>query len=172
MFGRQGEPKRVDLDLARLSTQPIEESSRLTNEAVSRHYATPAQAPAVAQTRTPAQAQALAGLSFDDQVMFGRIRRDVPGHIGDDHVLHAVAEAKRSEMPTAASVGSVMMLGDRIRVMGTGEGAPTASVDVTQPAPKPEASVAAIQSQNQQHVIDQQQAQQQSQQQAAGMRMG
>lgn len=164
--------RRFDLDLAKLSSQPIERSSQGVNEAVSKHYAEPARAQV--QARTPEQAQALAGLSFDDQVMFGRLRRDVPGHIGDAHVLQAMAEAKRSDIPTAASVGGVMMLGDKIRVTGTGEGAPVASVDVTHAAPKPEASVNAIQSQNQQQALEQQMAQQQaqSQQQAAAIRMG
>ena len=163
------DPPRIALDMAKLSSQPIEVSSQSVNEAVSRHYA-PAERTQV-QARTPEQAQALSGLSFDDQVMFGRLRRDVPGHIGDGHVLQAMAEAKRSDIPNAASVGGVMMLGDRIRVMGAGEGAPSASVDVSQPAPKPEASLAAIQQQNQQHALEQQVAQQQTQQQSSAMRM-
>jgi predicted ABC-type ATPase len=163
--------RRIDLDMARLSTQPIEESSRLTNEAVSRHYDGAVQARAVVQTRTAEQAQALASLSFDDQVMFGRIRRDLPGHIGDDHVMQAMAEAKRSEIRDSASVGGVMILGDRIRVMGRGDAPPSAQVDVTQPAPKADMSLASITTLNQQHAIDQQWAQQQAQQQNAGMRM-
>lgn len=136
------------------------------NEAVSRHYAEPLRVQF--QTRTPEQAQALADLSFDDQVMFGRIRRDVPGHIGDAHVLQAVAEAKRSDIRDAASVGSVMMFGDSLRVSGKGEGAVIANLDVTQPAPKPEASISAIQTQNQQQAIELQLAQQQIQTPAAG----
>ena len=138
---------------------------------MSRHYAEPVRAPV--QARTPEEAQALAGLSFDDQVMFGRLRRDVPGHIGDGHVLHAMAEAKRSDIPDASSVGGVMMFGDSIRVMGNGEGAPSARIYVSQPAPRPEVSVAAIQSQNQQ-AIDLQVAEQhaQSPQHGSGLRIG
>lgn len=164
-------PKRVDLDMARLSSQPIEESSRLTNEAVSRHYASPAPAQAQAPTRTPEQSQALAGLSLDDKVMFGRIRGDLPGHIGDEHVLQAMAAAKRNDISDAQSIGGVMLFGDSIRVMGRGDAPMSVQVDVTQPAPKPEASVAAIESQNQQQAIEQQMAQQQSQQQSAAMRL-
>lgn len=160
--------RRFDLDLRGMSSQPVETSSRRLNEALSSHYAEPARMPAV--TRSPEKAQALAGLSFEDQVMFGRIRRDLPGHIDDAHVAQAMTAAKREGMTDAASIGGVMMLGDRIRVMGVGEGAPAASVDVTQPAPKIESAVAGVQAVNaQQQAQDLQVAQQQAQ--GAAMRM-
>ncbi len=163
--------RRIELDAAALSSQPIDFNSQRTNEAVSKHYA-PAEQTIVSE-RTPQQAQALSGLSFDDQVMFGRIRRDLPGHIGDDHVMQAMAAAKRSDIRDAASVGGVMMLGDQIRVMGRGDAPPSAHVDVTQPAPKMETSLSNITTLNQQHAIDQQWAQQhaQAQQQNAGLRI-
>lgn len=159
--------RRFDLDMARLSSQPVETSSQRLNETLSRHYSEPTRTP----ERTPEQSQALSRMSFEDQVMFGRIRRDLPGHVDDAHVVQAMVAAKRSDMPDAASIGGVMMLGDRIRVMGTGEGAPSATVDTAQPAPKIETSLASASALNQQHLQEQQMAQQAQAQQASALRM-
>lgn len=150
-----GHPNQYfDADLAKLSSQPIEASSQRLNEAVSKHYANPA--PALERTRE--QAQGLSELSFDDKVTFARIRGGTPGHISDDHVVHAMVGVKKNGM-NAADIGAVSMVGDQIRVNGRGEGGQRVLVDVTQPAPKLEESVEALNtlSAQQAHKLAQQQ---------------
>ncbi len=158
-----GEPaQRFDVDLGKMSSQPIEVSSQRINEAVSKHYG----APAPALERTREQAQGLGDLSFDDKVMFARIRSGIPGHISDDHVAQAMVAAKKSGMDSA-SVGQVSMVGDQIRVAEAGPAGRTALVDVNAPAQPLQVSVKEASEAHQQQVLTQQQAmtQQQKQQQ-------
>ena len=137
--------RRFDLDLKQMSSQPIDVSSQQLNEAVSRH---PEQAQT--QNRTEAQAQALVGLGFDDQVMFARVRDNTPGHVSDEHVMQAMVTAKTGGISDASEIGSVMMLGDQIRVAGSGESGKSVIVDVTQPTPSLQASIEATNTLNQQ----------------------
>lgn len=156
-----GEPvQRFDVDLAQMSSQPIEVSSQRINEAVSKHYG----APVPALERTREQAQGLGELSFDDKVMFARIRGGTPGHISDDHVAQAMVAAKKTGMD-AHSVGQVSMVGDQIRVAEAGPAGRTALVDVNAPTPPLQASVQEANTLNQQQALLQQQSmvQQQSQ---------
>jgi hypothetical protein len=146
-----------------MSSQPIEVSSQRINEAVSKHYG----APVPALERTREQAQGLGELSFDDKVMFARIRSGTPGHISDDHVAQAMVAAKKSGMD-ANSVGQVSMVGDQIRVAEAGPAGRTAMVDVNSPAPPLQASVQEANTVNQQQVLAQQQTMSQQQTQEQG----
>ncbi len=139
----RSEGRRFDVDLGKLSAQPIEASSQGTNTAVSRHYVGPerAQVQERAQERTQEQAQALAGLSPADRTMFARIRVDTPGHVSDAHVMQAMVAAKDSGMGNLSGIGRVMMFGDSVRVTAAGEAGKSVMVDVTQPAPPLQASV-------------------------------
>jgi len=138
---------RYDLDLRAMSAQPIEISSQRTNEALSKHYA---QAAAPIQERPREHAQALAGLGFDDQVLFARIRRDLPGHVSDEHVAQAMTAAKSDGISDATRVGRVMMLGDRIAIESSHPADVRVTVDLNQPAPKLDASIAAVNAATQQ----------------------
>ncbi len=158
-----GEPaQRFDVDLGKISSQPIEVSSQRINEAVSKHYG----APLPALERTREQAQGLGELSFDDKVMFARIRSGIPGHISDDHVAQAMVAAKKTGMD-ANSVGQVSMVGDQIRVAEASPAGRTVLVDVNAATPPLQASVQEADKVNQQQALSQQQAinQQQTQQQ-------
>jgi hypothetical protein len=161
---KYGEPaQKFDVDLGKMSSQPIEVSSQRINEAVSKHYG----APVPALERTREQAQGLGELSFDDKVMFARIRSGTPGHISDDHVAQAMVAAKKSGMD-ANSVGQVSMVGDQIRVAEAGPAGRTAMVDVNSPAPPLQASVQEANTVNQQQVLAQQQTMSQQQTQEQG----
>lgn len=169
---KYGEPaQKFDVDLGKMSSQPIEVSSQRINEAVSKHYG----APVPALERTREQAQGLGELSFDDKVMFARIRGGTPGHISDDHVAQAMVAAKKNGMD-ANSVGQVSMVGDQIRVADAGPAGRTAMVDVNSPTPPLQASVQEANTINQQQVLAQQQtiSQQQTQEQGgpSGPTMG
>ena len=130
------------------------------NEAVSRHYADPIHAQSRTQERTHDQAQALDGLAFMDKVMFARIRGEIPGHVSDAHVMQAMTAAKANGVRDASDIGSVMMLGDSVRVAGAGEAGNTVMVDVTRPAQTLQASIDAA------STLDRQQAQTLAQQQS------
>jgi hypothetical protein len=159
-----GEPvQRFDVDPGKMSSQPIEASSQRINEAVSKHYG----APLPSLERTREQAQGLGDLSFDDKVMFARIRSGTPGHITDDHVAQAMVAAKKNGMD-ANSVGQVSMVGDQIRVAEAGPAGRTALVDVNSPAPPLQSSVKEANEVNQQQVLTQQQAMTQQQKQQDG----
>lgn len=169
---KYGEPaQKFDVDLGKMSSQPIEVSSQRINETVSKHYG----APVPALERTREQAQGLGELSFDDKVMFARIRGGTPGHISDDHVAQAMVAAKKNGID-ANSVGQVSMVGDQIRVADAGPAGRTAMVDVNSPAPPLQASVQEANTINQQQVLAQQQtiSQQQTQEQGgpSGPTMG
>ncbi len=109
--------------------------------------------------RTPAQQQGLAALSPADQAMFARIRQDVPAHIGDDHVMRAVHDAKQADIPTRDQIDRVIMAGDRIWVAGTTEGF-RSMTEVSQAAPPLQESAQQVQALNrereQQLAMDQQ----------------
>lgn len=147
----ENECPRFSMNLRQMSSQPIDVSSQQLNEALSRHYATPEQTEA--QIRTQAQSQALAGLCFDDQVMFARVRGNTPGHVSDEHVMQAMSAAKAGGIHNASEIGSVMMLGDQLRVASIGESGKAVMVDVTQPAPSLQASVEATNTINQQQAL-------------------
>ncbi len=152
---RYGQPtQRFAADLAAMSSQPIEATSQRINETVSRHNSHAA--PAVERTRE--QAQGLSGYSFDDKVMFAHIRGGTPGHISDDHVALATRMAKENGID-ANKIARVSMVGDQIRVLRSGPDEKTVLVDVNTPAPPLQASVAAV------NTINQQQAQTLAQQQ-------
>jgi predicted ABC-type ATPase len=158
---RYGEPTQYfEADLAKMSSQPIEVSSRRINEAASKHNANPA--PAL--ERTQEQAQGLGELSPDIKVMFGRVRGNTPGHISDDHVMLATLEAKKAGMD-ANTIEHVSMVRDQIRVARSGPDEKAVLVDVNAPAPPLQTSVKEANEVNQQQVLAKQQAlsQQQSQ---------
>ncbi len=154
---RYGHPtQRFAVDLAAMSSQPIEAISQRINETVSRHnsHAAPA------LERTHAQAQGLSGYAFDDKVMFAHIRSGTPGHISDDHVALATRVAKENGID-ANKIARVSMVGDQIRMVRSGPDDKTVLVDVNQPAPPLQASVDAVNTLNQQQaqVLMQQQHQ-------------
>lgn len=158
---RYGEPTQYfDADLAKMSSQPIEVSSQRINEAVSRHNANPA--PAL--ERTQEQAQALGAYSFEDKVMFARVRGGTPGHISDEHVGAALLEAKKNGID-ANNISQVSMVGDNIRIARSGPDGKAVLVDLNSPAPPLQASIEATNTLNQEQALAKQQAlsQQQSQ---------
>jgi hypothetical protein len=155
-FKSESQCPRIAVNMQQLSSQSVTTSSQRIDETISRHEAAATQA----QARTQHQSQALATLSFEDQVMFARIRRDVPGHISDDHVGLAMRNAKQEGMRDAGSIGAVMMIGDQLYVRGQGEAAKDLTVDVTKAAPTMQSSVEATNTLNEQRL--QQLAQQQS----------
>ncbi len=143
---RYGHPtQRFPVDLAAMSSQPIEATSQRINEAVSRHNGQPA--PAL--ERTHEQAQAMSGYRFDEKILFGFIRSNTPGHISDDHVAVATRMAKENGID-ANNIARVSMVGDQIRVLRSGPDEKTVLVDVNQPAPPLQASVNAVNTHNQQ----------------------
>lgn len=142
----RGETVHAPFDPRRLSAQPIEASSHGVNAALSPHYA--AASPAHVPERTREQAEALGALNRDDQMLFARIRRDIPGQVSDAHVLQAMTQAKHAGVREAAQVGAVMMLGERIVV--SGPAAQTVAVDTTQAAASLQASIEKNQTLNQQ----------------------
>ncbi|MCD9033722.1 hypothetical protein LDO32_18580 [Luteimonas sp. Y-2-2-4F] len=137
--------RRIGLDAAALSNRPIEESSRAWAALQSPHYAS--DAPPAA--RSPEQAQAIARLSPTDQALYARIREGVPAHVGDDHVLHALAEARGQGALDSDRVQRVAMAGDALRVQIAPPGF-RADVDVAAPVPTASESVARIEAQHQQ----------------------
>ncbi len=154
---RYGHPtQRFPVDLAAMSSQPIEATSQCINETVSRHNAHTS--PAI--ERTHAQAQGLSGYAFDDKVMFAHIRSGTPGHISDDHVALATRMAKENGID-ANNIARVSMVGDQIRILRSGPDEKTVLVDVSKPTPPLQASVDAANTLNQQQaqVLSQQQNQ-------------
>ena len=143
---RYGHPtQRFPVDLAAMSSQPIEATSQRINEMVSRHNAN--QAPAL--ERTQEQAQGLGGYALNDKVLFGFIRGGTPGHISDDHVSLATLEAKKNGID-ANNIAHVSMVGDQIRLLRSGPDEKTVLVDVSKPAPPLQDSVNAVNTLNQQ----------------------
>jgi hypothetical protein len=144
-FQSEQQCPRVAVDVVRMSSQPIDTSSRRLDEAVSRH-----DAPAQAQPRTPQQSQALAALGLDDQRLFARIRRDLPGHVSDDHAALAMQRAKQEGLRDAGSIGTVMMIGGDIYLRGHGEAPKDLKVDAGVAAPPLQATADAVNTLNQQ----------------------
>ena len=145
---RYGHPtQRFPVDLAAMSSQPIEATSQRINEAVSKHNANPA--PAL--ERTQEQAQGLGGYGLNDKVLFGFVRGGTPGHISDDHVALAVRMAKENGI-NADNIARVSMVGDQIRLVRSGPDEKTVLVDVSKPAPPLQDSVNAVNTLNQQQV--------------------
>ncbi len=143
---RFGHPtQRFPVDLAAMSSQPIEATSQRINEAVSKHNTNAA--PAL--ERTHAQAQGLSAYAFDDKVLFAHIRSGTPGHISDDHVAVAARMAKENGID-ANNIARISMVGDQIRMLRSGPDEKTVLVDVNQPAPPLQASVNAANTLNQQ----------------------
>lgn len=131
---RHGEPdsneRRIGINAAQLSSQPIERSSMQLAQAFSSHYGS--DAPAAERTR--GQAEALEQLSANDRAIFDKIRAGAPSHVSDDTVANAMLLAKRDGIDTADKLASVAMSGDRLCVMGTTPGF-HAAVDVTAQVP-------------------------------------
>jgi hypothetical protein len=151
---KYGEPNQYfPADLASMSSQPIEATSQQINEAVSKHNANPA--PAL--ERTQEQAQALGAYSFEDKVMFARVRGGTPGHISDEHVGAAVLEAKRNGLD-ANNISQVSMVGDHIRIAKSGPDDRAVLVDVNAPAPSLQTSIEATNTVNQEQALAKQQA--------------
>jgi hypothetical protein len=144
-FQSEQQCPRIAVDVMRMSSQPVDASSQRLDQTVLRHDAT-----AQAQQRTPQQSQALAALGFDDQMLFARIRRDLPGHVSDDHAALAMQRARQEGLRDAGSLGTVMMIGSDIYVRGHGEAAKDLKVDSATPAPPLQASVDAVNMANQQ----------------------
>jgi hypothetical protein len=144
-FQSEQQCPRVAVDVMRMSSQPIDTSSQRLDETVSRHAA-----PAQTQERTLQQSQALAALGLDDQMLFARIRRDLPGHVSDDHAALAMQRAKQEGLRDAGSIGTVMMIGGDIYLRGHGEAAKDLKVDTATPAPPLQATVDAVNALNQQ----------------------
>ena len=146
---RCGQPtQRFSVDLAAMSSQPIEASSQRINEAVSKHNASAA--PAL--ERTHEQAQGLGGYALNDKVMFGCVRGGTPGHISDDHVALAVRMAKEEGI-NANNIAHASMVGDQIRLLRSGPDEKTVLVDVSKPAPPLQDSVNAVNTLNQQQAL-------------------
>jgi predicted ABC-type ATPase len=151
---KYGEPNQYfPADLASMSSQPIEATSQRINETVSKHNANPS--PAV--ERTQEQAQALGANSFEDKVMFARVRGGTPGHISDEHVGAAVLEAKRNGLD-ANNISQISMVGDHIRIAKSGPDDRAVLVDVNAPAPPLQASIEATNTVNQEQALAKQQA--------------
>ncbi|WP_159095457.1 XVIPCD domain-containing protein [Stenotrophomonas sp. YAU14A_MKIMI4_1] len=91
----------------------------------------------------------ISALSPDDQAMFARIRQGVPGHVGDDHVMRALYDAKKADMASPDRIGQVMMAGDTICIAGTVPGF-RSMTDVAQNAPPLKETAEQLQSFNQQ----------------------
>ena len=143
---RYGLPtQRFPVDLAAMSSQPIEATSQRINEMVSHHNGQPASA----LERTQEQAQGLGGYALYDKVLFGFIRGGTPGHISDNHVALAVRMAKEDGMD-ANNIARVSMVGDQIRMVRSGPDEKTVLVDVSKPAPPLQDSVNAVNTLNQQ----------------------
>ncbi len=143
-FQSEQQCPRLAVDVVRMSSQPIETSSRHIDDLVSRHDAS-----ARAPQRT-AQQTALAALDLDDQTLFARIRQDLPGHVSDDHAALAMQRAKQAGLRDAGSIGTVMMMGSDIYLRGHGEAAKDLKVDTTAPAPPLQATVDAVNMANRQ----------------------
>ena len=137
-FQSEQQCPRLAVDVLRMSSQPIETSSRHIDDLVSRHDAS-----ARAPQRT-AQQPALAALDPDDQRLLARIRQDLPGHVSDDHAALAMQRAKQAGLRDADSIGTVMMIGSDIYMRGHGEAAKDLKVDTTAPAPPLQATVDAV----------------------------
>lgn len=118
------------VDAATLSGIPVEQSSRAWAALQSPHYVSALPA----AERTPEQAQVLQRLSPTDAEMFGRLRGALPGHIGDDHVLKGVLDARRGGIGNAGMIERVYLDGDQLRVHGL-HGSLEARVDMSAPTP-------------------------------------
>lgn len=137
-FQSEQQCPRLAVDVVRMSSQPIETSSRHIDDLVSRHDAS-----ARAPQRT-AQQPALAALDLDDQRLFARIRQDLPGHVSDDHAALAMQRAKQAGLRDAGSIDTVMMIGSDIYLRGHGEAAKDLKVDTAAAAPPLQATVDAV----------------------------
>lgn len=144
-FQSEQQCPRVAVDVMRMSSQPVDTSSQRLDQTVSRHDTA-----AQAQQRTPQQSQALAALGLDDQMLFARIRRDLPGHVSDDHAALAMQRARQEGLRDAGNLGTVMMIGSEVYLRGHGEAAKDLKVDTTAAAPPPQATVDAVNMANQQ----------------------
>ena len=148
-YAKYGEPTQYfPANLANLSSQPIEATSQRINETVSKHNANPS--PAL--ERTQEQAQAIGAYSFEDKVLFARVRGSAPGHISDEHVGAAVLEAKKNGID-ANNISQVSMIGDQIRIARSGPDDKAVLVDVNAPAPSLQASIEATNTVNQEQAL-------------------
>ena len=155
--GQTGE-RRFEIDIRALSSRPIEESSRELAHDRSPHYVNP---PAAA--RTVEQELALQRMAPSDKAMFERIRTGTPASVSDEAVVSAVTASKQRGIDQADKISAVAMDGDRLFVVGNTPGF-RSMTDVSQPQPELQRGVEQLQTQNQQHSLDQQRQQSEEQQ--------
>jgi len=152
-------PREVSIVPRQAQGLSMQEYAVRLESTLSSHLA--GKAPAAA--REPAQAHALWAMSMADQVMFAHLRRGTPGHIGDDQVAQSMLAAKRSGIDDASKIGGMTMAGDRLWIIGTGEGQRVA-IDVSRQAPPVQDTLQQLQVVNQQReqqlAMDQQRSQQ------------
>lgn len=152
-------PREVSIVPRQAQGLSMQEYAVRLESTLSSHLA--GKAPAAA--REPAQAQASSAMSMADQVMFAHLRRGTPGHIGDDQVAQSMLAAKRSGIDDASKIGGMTMAGDRLWIIGTGEGQRVA-IDVSRQAPPVQDALQQLQVVNQQReqqlAMDQQRSQQ------------
>ncbi|MBP3974185.1 T6SS phospholipase effector Tle1-like catalytic domain-containing protein [Pseudoxanthomonas spadix] len=152
-------PREVSIVPRQAQGLSMQEYAVRLESTLSSHLA--GKAPAAA--REPAQAHAISAMSMADQVMFAHLRRGTPGHIGDDQVAQSMLAAKRSGIDDASKIGGMTMAGDRLWIIGTGEGQRVA-IDVSRQAPPVQDTLQQLQVVNQQReqqlAMDQQRSQQ------------
>lgn len=130
--GGMSEPvKEVSIDSNQALSLSMEQYAAQWAQLRSPHYASRSPEP----ERTPEQARALTQLSPRDQALFARIRQDVPGHIADDVIAHAMLQAKQNGISGADKIEGVGLAGDRLCIAGTTPGFRT-MVDVSTAPPE------------------------------------
>jgi hypothetical protein len=84
---------------------------------------------------------ALAPLSPEGRLIFARIRGELPGHVSDAHVGQMMTKAQSEGIRDAASIRSVVLIGDTIHLRGLGDHGKTLQTNLNEPAPPLQASV-------------------------------
>lgn len=155
-------PREVSIIPRQAQGLSMQEYADRLEATLSSHLAS--KAPAAA--REPAQAHASSAssaMSMADRVMFAHLRRGTPGYIGDDQVAQSMLAAKQSGIDDASKIAGMTMAGDRLWIIGTGEGQRVA-IDVSQQAPPVQDTLQQLQVVNQQReqqlAMDQQRSQQ------------
>jgi hypothetical protein len=97
------------------------------------------EAPAAERTRE--QAQALAHLPPAAQALFARIREGVPASISDDHVAHALLQARQAGITEADSLQGPTMRGDRLCMTCAAPITGWVVVNVSEPVPPTQETV-------------------------------
>ena len=156
--------KHWALDTAQALRQSVEAHSHEWAAARSRHYVLDAPA----AERSPEHMQALEQLSDHDRALFDRIREQVPAHIGDEYVLHAMVEGREQAGLTGPErLGAVQLRGDRLLVGNSSVAAFSVEIDLTQQPPSMQASLERNIALNELQVLDAWQRTQNGQQESA-----